>query len=144
MSPDQIMEREGFIKWDPGNRRCWVWTILKSYPNPNIHVQKTSILCVLLNSRVVSGLTPVATVSSSGFYPHPWPRTSLRRLAMYRQPESLSLVPRSLWMLCVSSGQRAPSESTFLQCYSVTVGILDMVNSGSLGDFSLTHGKLSG
>lgn len=111
---------------------------------PQYTCTENKYLCVLLNSRVVSGLTPVATVSSSGFYPHPWPRTSLRRLAMYRQPESLSLVPRSLWMLCVSSGQRAPSESTFLQCYSVTVGILDMVNSGSLGDFSLTHGKLSG
>ena len=74
-------------------------------------------LCVLLNGCVVSGFTPVAAVSSSGFCPHPWPRTSLRRLAMCPQPESLSLVPRSLRVLCIFSGQRAPSESSALQCF---------------------------
>lgn len=71
-------------------------------------------------------------------------RTSLWRLAGCPQHGSLSLVPKSLSVPCisVSAAQHLWKHFLWCFCYVITIDILVLVDSGSLENSSLTHGKV--
>lgn len=114
---------------------------------PQYTCTENKYLCVLLNGCVVLKFAPVAAVSTSGFCPDLVPKRHLCGDFQY----ALNMGPCLQFPLHFQHhvyplGQCDHYDSTFLQYFSyvITIGVLILVDSDSLGDSSLTHGKVLG